>query len=111
MYRRGRLSPQLSKSANHCSDHQHADADFGDAERKVEAARIMLQMADAVAQHDDRRHCMLKFLEKLPPLSAPGVKRDGDHRGVEVVGATGFEPATFRSQSGRSTRLSHAPTR
>jgi hypothetical protein len=26
-----------------------------------------------------------------------------------MVGATGFEPATFRSQSGRSTRLSHAP--
>jgi hypothetical protein len=28
-----------------------------------------------------------------------------------LVGATGFEPATFRSQSGRSTRLSHAPDR
>ena len=29
----------------------------------------------------------------------------------KLVGATGFEPATFRSQSGRSTRLSHAPNR
>jgi hypothetical protein len=28
----------------------------------------------------------------------------------EMVGAAGFEPTTFRSQSGRSTRLSHAPT-
>src|ERR1700681_2112552 len=28
----------------------------------------------------------------------------------EVIGATGFEPATFRSRTGRSTRLSHAPT-
>jgi hypothetical protein len=28
----------------------------------------------------------------------------------KVVGATGFEPATSRSQSERSTRLSHAPT-
>src|SRR6476469_6184263 len=28
----------------------------------------------------------------------------------KLVGATGFEPATSRSQSGRSTRLSHAPT-
>ena len=28
-----------------------------------------------------------------------------------MVGATGFEPATFRSRTGRSTRLSHAPTR
>src|SRR6202021_1958687 len=28
----------------------------------------------------------------------------------ELVGATGFEPATFRSRTGRSTRLSHAPT-
>ena len=27
-----------------------------------------------------------------------------------MVGATGFEPATFRSRTGRSTRLSHAPT-
>ena len=27
-----------------------------------------------------------------------------------MVGATGFEPATSRSQSERSTRLSHAPT-
>lgn len=26
-----------------------------------------------------------------------------------LVGATGFEPATFCSQSRRSTRLSHAP--
>ena len=26
-----------------------------------------------------------------------------------VVGATGFEPATSRSQSGRSTKLSYAP--
>jgi hypothetical protein len=29
---------------------------------------------------------------------------------LKVVGATGFEPATSRSQSERSTRLSHAPT-
>src|SRR5204863_9119702 len=28
----------------------------------------------------------------------------------KLVGATGFEPATSRSQSERSTRLSHAPT-
>jgi hypothetical protein len=28
----------------------------------------------------------------------------------EVVGATGFEPAIFRSQSGRDTRLRYAPT-
>jgi hypothetical protein len=27
-----------------------------------------------------------------------------------VVGATGFEPAIFRSQSGRDTRLRYAPT-
>ena len=25
------------------------------------------------------------------------------------IGVTGFEPATFRSQSGRSTKLSHTP--
>ena len=29
---------------------------------------------------------------------------------MKLVGATGFEPATFRSRTGRSTRLSHAPT-
>ena len=28
---------------------------------------------------------------------------------VYVVGATGFEPAASRSQSGRSTKLSYAP--
>ena len=27
-----------------------------------------------------------------------------------MVGATGFEPATSRSRTERSTRLSHAPT-
>ena len=32
----------------------------------------------------------------------------GPQRGL--IGATGFEPATFRSRTGRSTRLSHAPT-
>src|SRR5262245_3921646 len=36
---------------------------------------------------------------------------DETRRGRRLVGATGFEPATFRSQSGRSTRLSHAPDR
>src|SRR5688572_8506313 len=29
---------------------------------------------------------------------------------LEMVGATGFEPATSRSRTERSTRLSHAPT-
>ena len=32
-------------------------------------------------------------------------------RVVQLVGATGFEPATSRSQSGRSTKLSYAPSR
>src|SRR5688572_15015741 len=31
--------------------------------------------------------------------------------GGRAVGATGFEPATSRSQSGRSTKLSYAPSR
>ena len=29
--------------------------------------------------------------------------------GVSLVGAAGFEPATSRSQTVRSTKLSHAP--
>ena len=34
----------------------------------------------------------------------------GADRRAEMVGATGFEPATSRSRTERSTRLSHAPT-
>ena len=48
----------------------------------------------------------------MDPARSRSGRRHATHRfelGM-LVGATGFEPATFRSQSGRSTRLSHAPT-
>jgi hypothetical protein len=32
-----------------------------------------------------------------------------EFRGLEVVGARGFEPPTFRSRTERATRLRHAP--
>jgi hypothetical protein len=32
-------------------------------------------------------------------------------RDITRVGMTGFEPATFRSQSGRATKLRHIPCR
>lgn len=35
--------------------------------------------------------------------------RDGDQR--ELVGAAGFEPAAFCTQSRRATKLRHAPSR
>ena len=43
-----------------------------------------------------------------------GTPREVDDSSVccrnDLVGATGFEPATFRSQSGRATKLRHAPS-
>ena len=105
------LLEEPAQPAHHRADDEEARHDLRHAKNQAEPVRIVLHVREAVAQHDDRRNRVLKLLEKLPPLEAPRVKRYGDHSGVEVVGATGFEPATFRSQSGRSTRLSHAPNR
>lgn len=52
--------------------------------------------------------------EKEDPQDAPGTGRDSHRRagtmGGELVGTTGFEPATSWSQTRCSTRLSYVPT-
>jgi hypothetical protein len=48
----------------------------------------------------------LKTWEKALPQAISKLNRRGD---LKVVGATGFEPATFCSQSRRATRLRYAP--
>ena len=47
---------------------------------------------------------------KNPTLVAPGSTRSENRTVFKLVGATGFEPATFCTPSKCSTRLSHAPT-
>ena len=50
---------------------------------------------------------MIAFLVSFVPLL---VGLFALFAGCAMVGATGFEPAIFRSQSGRDTRLRYAPT-
>ena len=46
----------------------------------------------------------------IPRYSENGPQTAGPTSKERMVGATGFEPATSRSRTERSTRLSHAPT-
>ena len=55
------------------------------------------------------RTCDLRIRSPLLyPAELRGASRDP--RGSRQVGAAGFEPATFRPQTERATRLRHAPT-
>ena len=58
-----------------------------------------------------------KFTTRLLPEAENGHSGSRDpsengvgSRDVEVVGARGFEPPTFRSRTERATRLRHAPS-
>ncbi len=56
------------------------------------------------ANADERFSVSRGLLRRFRPVHArPGACK-------EVVGATGFEPATSASRTQRSTKLSHAPT-
>src|SRR4029453_10136800 len=66
---------------------------------------VSLRSSFAMRATEDNLRVGLPTVARLP---SPNPARYGGRR---LVGATGFEPATFRSQSGRSTRLSHAPDR
>ena len=76
------LGAELPEAANHRSDHQHADGDFGDAEGEVHPMRVVTEMGNAVAEHDDRRHGVLQFLDEEAAVGATVADRDSDHRCV-----------------------------
>ena len=50
-----------------------------------------------------------KLIEKLLGLPLPRILSHLSTGILEIVGATGFEPATSASRTQRSTKLSHAP--
>ena len=61
---------EVPEAANHRSDHQHADRDFGHADGEVQSVGIVTEVLDAVAEHDDRRHGVLELLDEHAPFLA-----------------------------------------
>ncbi len=42
-------------------------------------------------------------------MKMPGSHLSAGYRALMMVGVAGFEPTTFRSQSGRATKLRYTP--
>jgi integrase len=87
-------------------------AERSSEQQSLRAAGGAMEPPLPAASHTDAAPFVTRLLPEGENASKASLRRrpfGKDRRRLAVVGATGFEPATFRSRTERATRLRHAP--